>query len=225
MAHFSDAHKAQLRERGISESEASRQLALLAAPVVYTELLRPCRLEDGIETIPKDRQEELILLHEEAARQGRCSKFVPASGAATRMFQGVLTGRGVDVLLEGIERFAFADDVRAELAFRGYDLDVLRGAGSGAELVDALVGVDGLGYATIPKGLIPFHRYASGARTPFEEHLVEATGYVRDADGVCRVRLTVSPEHLHAFRLRAERSVPAYERSLSARFDLGFPAQ
>ena len=225
VAHFTEPQKAQLRDRGISEDEANRQLALLAAPSAHVELARPCRLEDGIETVPRDRQEALILLHDEAARQGRCSKFVPASGAATRMFQDVLTGRGVDALLEGILRFAFVDAVRAELAFRGYDLDVLRGAGSGAEVVDALVGADGLGYATIPKGLIPFHRYDNGARTAFEEHLVEAAGTVRDAEGVCRVRMTVSPEHLHGFRLLAERVVPAYERSLSARFDLAFSVQ
>ena len=225
MAPFTEAQKTQLRDRGISEDEANSQLALLGSPLAYADLARPCRLEDGIETIPRERQEALILLHEEAARQGRCSKFVPASGAATRMFQEVLTGRGVDALLEGIERFAFADAVRAELAFRGYDLDVLRGAGSGAEVVDALVGADGLGYATIPKGLIPFHRYANGARTAFEEHLVEAAGTVRDAKGACRVRLTVSPEHLHGFRLLAERAVEAYERALSARFELTFSVQ
>src|SRR5882672_3593328 len=165
MFHFTELQTTQLRERGISEDEANRQLALLAAPAAYVELVRPCRLEDGIETVPRERHQPLIRLHEEAARQGRCSKFVPASGAATRMFQDVLTGRGVAALLEGIERLAFVDDVRAELAFRGYDLDVLRGAGSGAEVVDALLGADGLGYATIPKGLLPFHRYASGART------------------------------------------------------------
>jgi Domain of unknown function (DUF4301) len=225
MAHFTEAQKSQLRERGISEDEANRQLALVAAPIGYADVVRPCRLGDGIEAIPDDRQDELIALHEEAARQGRCSKFVPASGAATRMFQDVLTGRGVDALLTGLDRLAFADDVRAELAFRGYDLDVLKEAGSGAEVVDALLGADGLGYATIPKGLVPFHRYANGARTAFEEHLVEAAGYVRDDNGVCRVRFTVSPEHLHAFRLLAERVVPAYERTLGVRFELAFSVQ
>ena len=225
MAQFTVVQKAQLRERGISEDEANRQLALIAAPVVHADVVRPCRLEDGIETIPAERQDALILLHEEAVRQGRCSKFVPASGAATRMFQDVLTGRGVAALLEGIGRFAFVDDVRAELAFRGYDLDVLRGAGSGAEVVDALLGADGLGYATIPKGLIPFHRYANGTRTAIEEHLVEAAGYVRDADRKCRLHFTVSPEHLHAFRLLTERVAPAYEQSLYAQFELAFSVQ
>lgn len=225
MALFTEAQRAQLRERGISEDEASRQLASIAAPSAPVELVRPCRLEDGIETVPPDRQEALILLHEEAAAQGRCAKFVPASGAATRMFQDVLTGRGVSALVEGLDGFAFADDLRAELAFRGYDMDVLRGAGSGAEIVDALLGAEGLGYATIPKGLLPFHRYAGGARTALEEHLVEAAGTVRDADRRCRLRFTVAPEHVHMFRLRAERAVPAYERALSVRFDVEFSAQ
>lgn len=225
MAQFTDAQRAQLREHGVSEDEANRQLAMMAAPVTFADLARPCVIDDGIESITAERQEALIVLHEEAARQGRVSKFVPASGAATRMFEDVLTGRGVLGLLEGLERLAFADDVRAELAFRGYDLDVLRGAGRGEELVDALLGADGLGYATIPKGLVPFHRYGNGARTAFEEQLVEAAGYVRDADGACRVRFTVSPEHLHAFRLLAERVVPAYERSLQVRFDLAFSVQ
>lgn len=225
MALFTEIQRAQLREHDISEDEARRQLALLAAPAAYLDLVRPCRLGDGVETVPEDRQNELIALHEEAAAQGRCSKLVPASGAATRMFKDVLLGRGVDALLSNLQRFAFVDDLRAELAFRGYDLDVLCGAGSATEIVDALLGAAGLGYATIPKGLIPFHRYADGTRTAFEEHLVEAVGYVRDVDGVCRLRVTVSPEHLDAFRGLAERVVPAFERAHSVRFDLAFSVQ
>ncbi len=225
MARFTEIQKAQLRDHGISEAEARRQLALLASPVAYLDLVRPCRLVDGVETVPEVRQEELIALHEEAARQGRCSKFIPASGAATRMFRDVLTGRGVEALVANIGRFAFVDELRAELAFRGYDLDVLSGAGSGAEIVDGLLGAAGLGYATIPKGLIPFHRHEGGTRTAFEEHLVEAAGYVRDAGETCRMRITVSPEHLHAFRLLADRVVPALERARAARFDLAFSVQ
>ena len=225
MAPFTEAQRAQLRERGISEDDAIRQLAQIAAPSAAVDVVRPCRLEDGIETVPADRQEALILLHEEAASQGRCSKLVPASGAATRTFQDVLTGRGVTALVEGLDGFAFADNLRAELAFRGYDMDVLRGAGSEAEIVDALLGADGLGYATIPKGLLPFHRYASGVRTAFEEHLVEAAATVRDADRRCRVFFTVAPDHVHMFRLHAERTVPAYERALGVRFEVMFSPQ
>jgi len=225
MAVFTELQRAQLRDRGITEEEAERQLALLGGPAPYADLVRPCRLEDGIETVPDDRQEELILLHEEAARQGRTMKFVPASGAATRMFQDLLAGRGREVLVESIDRFAFADDLRAEVAFRGYDLDVLRNAGSTAEVVDALTGSDGLGYATIPKGLIPFHRYPDEIRTAFEEQLVEGAATVSDANGTCRMRFTVAPEHLHAFRLVAGAIVPKRERAAHVRFDLEFSVQ
>ena len=225
MALFTEPQKAQLRERGITEDEARRQLALIASPRAYADLVRPCRIDDGIETIPGDRQEALILLHDEAARQGRCSKFVPASGAATRMFQDLLAGRGVGPLLADVDRLAFAGDLRAELVFRGQDLDALRSAGGGAQIVDALLGADGLGYATMPKGLVPFHRYANGTRTAFEEQLVESAGYVRDADDHCRVRFTVSPEHLHAFRLLAGRVTPSYESALRARFDVRLSVQ
>jgi hypothetical protein len=225
VATFSEIQRVQLRERGISEDEAKRQLALLAAPVSYAELIRPCRIGDGMEIVEPARQETLIALHDEAAGQGRCAKFIPASGAATRMFQDLLNGVGVDALLDAVERFAFVDDLRAELAFRGYDLDVLQGAGSGPEVVDALLGADGLGYATIPKGLIPFHRYDGVSRTAFEEHLVEAAATVSDNEGTCRVHLTVSPEHLHGFRLHAERAIPSYEKRLGVKFALGWSVQ
>ena len=225
MPKFTDIQKAQLRERGITEDEATRQLALLSAPVGFADIVRPCRIGDGIETVAEDRQESLIALHEQAAGQGRFTKFVPASGAATRMFQDLLGGRGVGALLEAIDRFAFVDDLRAELAFRGYDLDVLKGAGSGREVVDALLGSEGLGYATIPKGLIPFHRYDGGVRTAFEEQLAEAAATIRDDEGICRVHLTVSPEHLHAFRLLAERALPVYEKRLGVRFALTWSVQ
>jgi len=225
VATFNEIQKLQLRERGIAEDEAKRQLALLASPATYSEIVRPCRIGDGIETIPEERQEPLIALHEEAAGHGRCAKFVPASGAATRMFQDMLSGRSVGEVLEAIDRFAFVDDLRAELTFRGYDLDTLKAAGSGLELVDALLGVDGLGYATIPKGMIPFHRYGEGSRTAFEEHLVEAALTIRDNGGNCRVHMTVSPEHLHGFRLRAERVVPNFEKRLGVKFAVGWSVQ
>ena len=225
MPTFTPAQKAQLDERGISDDEAERQLALLATPPAHVELVRPCVVGDGVERIEPDAQEELILLHEQAAREGRCAKFVPASGAASRMFQGLRTGRDARDFVDAVDRFPFVDDLRAELAFRGYDLDVLKGAGSEREIVDALLDADGLDYEAMPKGLIPFHRYGEAARTAIEEHLVEAAGTIADADGVCRVHVTVSPEHRHAFGLHAERSMPAHAERLGVRFDLSWSVQ
>src|SRR6185295_1241461 len=105
------------------------------------------------------------------------------------------SGADARAFLDALDRFPFVDDLRAELAFRGYDLDVLRVAGSDREILEALLGSEGLDYEAMPKGLIPFHRYGDGVRTAIEEHLAEA------AETVSRVHVTVPPEHLHAFRL------------------------
>jgi hypothetical protein len=222
---FTDRQKAQLREHAIPEDEARRQLALLARPPEYARLVRACTLGDGIETVQDDAHERLILLHEQAAEQGRCIKFVPASGAATRMFQDLVAGRGVEEFLLSLESFAFVDDLRTELAFRGYDLDVLRGAGSGGEVMDALLGADGLGYAAMAKGLIPFHRSPNGPRTAFEEHLAEAAATVSDGEHRARLHVTVSPEHLDPFRTLADRILPSCEKRLEIRFQVEFSVQ
>jgi len=216
---FTEAQKAQLRARGISEDEACRQLALLSAPPGFADVVRPCRVDDGVEAIEPEREETLIELHEVAARQGRCSKLVPASGAATRMFQDLQNGKGIEALLTVVDRLAFAEDLRAELAFRGLDFSV------GPSVVEALLCAEGLGYATMPKGLIAFHRYEDGSRTAWEEHLVEAAATIRDGEGVCRIHFTVSPEHLRAFRLLAERVVPRCEKRLAVRYALSWSVQ
>jgi len=207
---FTAAQKAQLDERGIAAEEAERQLALLASPPAPIALVRPCVVGDGIERIAPDRREALILLHEQAAAEGRCAKFVPASGAASRMFQSLRSGAGVREFVDALDRFPFVDDLRAELAFRGYDLEVLRVAGSDREILHALFDPEGLDYEAMPKGLIPFHRYGDRARTALEEHLSEAAETVGGQPGASHMHVSVSPEHLHAFRLHADRAMPGH---------------
>jgi hypothetical protein len=237
-----------LRARGISVDEASGQIARLSAPPRYSDVVRPCTPGDGIEVFDDAEVDRLAALGEEAARDGRCRKFVPASGAATRMFRSLLCyhgpGRSLSVeeleaeitsgsadagavrtFLDGAERFAFADDLRATLAARGHDLDTLRRRGPHGPILDALLSGDGMGYAALPKGLLKFHAYPEGARTPFEEHLVEAASVVKRADGLCRLSFTVSPEHLGRFESLLERTRAAYEGKLGVTLDVTFSTQ
>ena len=233
MTSFTTADLEALRERGIAPEEASRQLALLREPPPPRRLDRPATVGDGIVRIPEERHAELIAVAEIAARQGRCVKFVPASGAASRMFATLLAARAsrqCDVrdsrlLMERLHDFPFVDELRSELAFEGYDLDILHGAGNCLEILDAMLGPEGLALADRPKGLLAFHRYAGGARLAFEEHLVEAAAYARDAEGGARVHFTVSPEHLEAFREAADQARPGYERGLGVRLEIGFSVQ
>lgn len=228
---FDFADLARLEERGIPVAEALRQLRWLAEPPPAARIDRPCTIGDGIETVEESEVPGLLARHDAAARSGRIGKFVPASGAATRMFQDLLGPPGGRVeaaarrVLQEIRSFPFAADLDAALGSRGDSLNRVVADADAAALVEALVGREGLAYADRPKGLLPFHRYDDGCRTAFEEHLVEAAGTIRDAGGICRVHLTVSAEHLGPFRAHADRVRDLWERRLSARFEISFSVQ
>jgi hypothetical protein len=231
---FSESDLAQLRERGIPAAEAERQLALLRREPSHVRLDRPCVIGDGIETLAPQEVPGLLARHDAAARAGRLTKFVPASGAATRMFPELLallhSERGGDPavaldLLRELGRLPFSDALREALARSGQDLDELVAGGAFLEVLVALLGTEGLAYASMPKGLLPFHAYPEGSRTALEEHLVEAAGTVRSADGSCRLHLTVSPEHLDRFREGLATTRPRHERRLGVRFEVSFSVQ
>ena len=89
----------------------------------------------------------------------------------------------------------------------------------------AFAAVDLEALTALPKGLLPFHRYAEAVRTPFEEHLVEAAATVRDVAGICRVHVTVPPEHRAAFEAVLRQARPRLERETGARFEVRFSEQ
>lgn len=238
----------QLRSAGISPEEAHRQVEFLRRPTPYAHLERLCSSGDGIAVLsdPAER-ESLTGLFREAASRGRCTRFVPASGAATRMFRALLhylpagdltrerinadarSGKKeateVATFLDGLERFAFAGDLRGVLADRGEDLDQLLRAGRLHPILDGLLSQDGLGYAGRPKALLKFHADGHGGRTPLEEHLAEAAALVRDGSGRCPVHFTVSPAEERLFRDLLATAGTRLEGEMGVSFQVGFSHQ
>ena len=194
---LSPADRAAIEAHGLTLAEVERQLSFFRDQPAPQRLARPATVGDGVLKIPEREHPELLALADEAARAGRLTTFVPASGAASRMFAFLLGGGP-----ETPERRLFRESANA-FAFRAP--------------VETL--------AATPKGLLPFHRYRDGPRTAFEEHLVEAAGTVRDASGLCRVHLTVSPEHRAVFEAKLEEVRPRLERATGARFDVSFSEQ
>ncbi len=237
MSALSAHDRAQLDEAGISGEEAERQLALLREPPPPTHLLRPCTPGDGIEVLSQARMSALHALHAEAAREGRFTKFVPASGAASRMFADLAKFRGATVTRADVVRRAGEGDKSAveTLTFLDHlDLfpfaEALKRAAGGITddvriTLDALLGEDGLDYGNLPKGLIPFHRYGDDVRNAFEEHLVEAAGYARDGRGTCRLHFTVSPEHRDRFQDALREVRAGYQAAFGVRLEVGFSTQ
>ena len=220
---FTDADLRQMAKLGIAPEEAMRQIELFRNPPPFTRVVRPCTPGDGIRMIFESDHDRLLGFHEEAARQGRIGKLVPASGAATRMFKALLEdlhhrpadpSAEVRKVLDNLPRFAFFEDLEPALQ-----------SGDRHGVLEYLLTDKGLGYADLPKALLKFHRYPEGPRTSFEEHLVEAAAYTRDAQGVCRAHFTVSPGHEEELRHLLEEVRPRYEERLSARFEVSFSSQ
>jgi len=239
------ADLAELAERGIARAEAERQLALLARPAGHAELVRPCTVGDGIERLDEARVSALLAVHGQAASEGRVSAFVPASGAATRMFKDLLAARelpgpllpdamrvsgdararALASFIHELPRFAFADALAVALEKNGQRLETLRRDGPWRPVLDAFLDPSGMDAARAPKGLLLFHREGGEARTAFEEHLVEACALASDGSGARTLDVTVSPEHRAGFeRLLAER-IPPLTRSLGGRWQVAFSEQ
>jgi Domain of unknown function (DUF4301) len=220
---LSTADLRQLAERGIPGDEAERQLELLRHPPAPAGIARPCTVGAGILRLEPGEHEALLAGWRGAVDAGRLSKFVPASGAATRMFAD----------LHPMEPGSEPSNAARELAARRAELACathLEAALAGARLdpvtvARALVGSPGLGYGELPKALIPFHRYAAGPRTAFLEHLVEGATYVAPPGGACRVHFTVGAGLEPAFSDHLEAARAGLEAALDVRLEVSFSVQ
>ena len=172
----------------------------------------------GIEVLPAARQDEAVRYAEEAEVAGRC-KFVPASGAASRMFKDIFAGMDTPndatrKLAENLERFAFySPDVFGKAPFDP-------AATARKLLTDA-----GLAYGSKPKGVLKFHRYADETRTALAEHLVEGQAYMRNADGSVDLTVTISPEHRPLFEAAVEEIRAKYEQRYGVKYNITFTFQ
>ena len=167
-------------------------------------------------------------------------KFVPASGAATRMFKdlyafsstyfGVATNFGkefpeVKEFLENIRTFAFFDDLKACMAAADLDIEEYLQRGDYTTVINFLLKEQYLGYGSLPKGLLKFHRYGALQRTPVEEHIVEGALYARSDDGTVNLHFTISPEHRTAFRRKLAEVKHYYESTLGVKLKITFSEQ
>lgn len=196
----------------------------------WLEIVSPATPENGIEVLDENGLNRVIEYYETAQVAGKC-KFVPASGAASRMFKDIYAGlaelesggdlpedSAVSRLASAIESFAFYDE-----SLFGVPEDSREFRLSTAQ---KLLTDEGLGYGTKPKGVLSFHRYPDGeVRTSIAEHLVEGQEYMRDADGIVNLVITISPEHQELFDRALAQVKERYESRYGVRFNVKFTYQ
>lgn len=223
---FTPADLAQLAAHGLSAAEAESQLARLRRGRSWLRLARPCTLNDGIRILTDDHRPALLERFADAAMEGRVVRFVPASGAATRMFQPLQAADAPELtlFLDEFERFPFADELTAVLADRDHHPTAALHGRDLPLLLGALLEPAGLDYARQPKGLLPFHRGPDGVRSAFVEHLAESARLV-GAGNRARLHFTVSPEHRPRFEEQLKSWRPRLEKTFGVSFAVDFSIQ
>jgi len=228
--------KLQIAKRGITLDVIEKQMERFIKGFPFVKLDRPAILSDGILSFNETETDGYVTYFMDALPGLRVVKFVPASGAASRMFKvlfefrdkskaGSLTIQAEDPFFARLREIAFFDDLRQELVRLDMDIDQLLENQEFSPIIDSILTERGLNYANLPKGLIKFHRYPEGARTAAEEHLVEASDYTRDKNNGARLHFTISPEHKNKFMELFSKVQPYYESKLNATFEISFSVQ
>ena len=244
---FTESDFREIEKRGIPLERIVEQIEIFRRGIPPVKLHRPATIDDGIIRIPETEQQHYREVYLQAAAEGRALKFVPASGAATRMMKTLVKvfneSRANNIhevsqlaeegeqdyqlllrFLNNLPRFAFYNDLKTILAQSGKPIETLLREGQFRDILAALLLPDGLNYANLPKGLIKFHDYPGGSRTPFEEHLVEAVYYTADKKGITRIHFTIAPEHEEMIKSYIASVLPRYETD-DIRFDISYSFQ
>lgn len=209
-----------MEEHGLTPAALETQLKNFREGFPFLPVTRAASCGDGIRVLDAAGIEQAAARYDRAKESLRVVKFVPASGAATRMFKDlfefVREGRRTAVvgeLLANRRRFAFWPELRTII---GDDADELR-------TVENIV-AEGLRYGETPKGLVSFHRYGDEVRKAVEEHLVEGAQYAA-AGGEVKIHFTVSPEHLTRFEALLTEKIPGYESRFGVKYRISFSVQ
>ena len=209
-----------MEEHGLTPAALETQLKNFREGFPFLPVTRAASCGDGIRVLDAAGIEQAAARYNRAKESLRVVKFVPASGAATRMFKDlfefVREGRRTAVvgeLLANRRRFAFWPELRTII---GDDADELR-------TVENIV-AEGLRYGETPKGLVSFHRYGDEVRKAVEEHLVEGAQYAA-AGGEVKIHFTVSPEHLTRFEALLAEKIPGYESRFGVKYRISFSVQ
>ena len=230
--------KALLSKKNISEEKLNHQLQCFVTGFPFLKLSAAAAINNGILAPTTDEENEYLAAWDAytAEPAHNVVKFVPASGAASRMFKNMFAFADAEynVPTTDFEKKFFAEIHHAAyyselndvcLKLYNADIDALMATGKYKEVVRAMLGADGLNYGALPKGLLKFHSYEDGARTPLEEHLVEGALYARQKDGSVNVHFTVSPEHRALFEALVAQVVPAYEKKFDVTYHVSFSEQ
>lgn len=226
-----------LRNKGISMGTVNKQLEQFKVGFPFLKVSRAASVDDGILKLNDSEVAHYQKVwNNYVINKHSIAKFVPASGAASRMFKDLFEFLDAPYdapqtefeieFFDNIEQFSFYTTLNAVLLKYLYkDIPTLKKEGQYKDIVKYLLSEDGLNYGQLPKGLLLFHRYNEGVRTAVEEHLVEGAEYAKMHDNVVNLHFTVSGEHREFFENLLNKLVPKYADKYKVTYNISFSEQ
>lgn len=233
-----------LEEKGILAEQIESQIQQFKNEFPPLKIIKPALSKDGIRQLSEKKIAEYVKFYENKGKRLKKLKFVPASGAATRMFKKLYellqTYKGteedylkllaekdfysINYMCQNLKNFAFYKDLEQIVEASGRSIEEISKQKDIVFLVDKLLNEEGLNYGNLPKGLLKFHRTDSGERTPVEEHLIEGASYATSGKTVY-MHFTVSPDHLDLFKKHIDAVLPDYQKMFKLKYQISFSVQ
>jgi len=239
MIEFTKEDKAQLEEKSITEKKIQEQIVTFKEGIPFVTLEKAAIIGDGISKFSKDEEQQFINIYEGKAATLALLKFIPASGAASRMFKALFNfltayipkeeslaayiartnDKDIEKFSQGLEDFPFYTDVKSRIP---ENLETV-----GEELhaiVSKLLSENALNYGFYPKGLLPFHKYKTITATAFKEHLREGALYAA-TNGVAKLHFTISEQHETMFNFELNEIRATISEETNTNFEVSYSFQ
>ncbi len=236
---FTDRDNEFLQSKGISKEKIEAQVAIFKKGIPYVNLVASATPGNGICVFSEDKKQHYIQLFEDKRESLDFLKFVPASGAASRMFKSLFNFvLEFNPKTQSVETYSIANNApeikeffNAVKLFPFYE-EIIRNIkdfnGSEEEkkhrFVKELLLEYGLAYGNYPKGLLPFHQYKTNTITAFEEHLYEAALY-SETKGAAKLHFTISEAHQTKFETTLNQILTRVEKHTQVQFKVSFSYQ
>ncbi|NTW33011.1 MAG: DUF4301 family protein [Bacteroidetes bacterium] len=236
----------QIESKNIQIDSLKQQIKYFKNGFPYISLHNPATIENkGIYKLNKEEISELNNIFEKDISNNNIIKFVPASGAASRMFRSLFSFieeydcsqkaynnyisdksfNSVYSFIYRIKDFAFYEDLEKKMFENGIDIKNCIEKNDFNTIINFLLTDKGLNYSSLPKGLLKFHKYSNYARTAFEEHFVEAANYSKNKNNRASIHFTLSTEHIEKFKKLINDVIDKYETNYNTKFDISFSVQ
>ncbi len=218
-----------LEQRSISSDHAKEQIRRLTEGFKAIHLLRAATINDGIHHLNEAAINDYLEIFNDESPSLNLLKFVPASGAATRMFKALYEDLPENAslrkeLVDNLEKLPFYEKLKHVISSEGLDIDQLK-KNDPQQLFDFILQPHGLDFARFPKGLVPFHKYPEDVRTAFEEHLYEGASHCVGADRKLRIHFTVQQEWMEPVKMLLEQRIKKLTKFNVSEFDLSYSVQ